>query len=108
MKVSAEESLWLAFPILLVIIVLVSGIIYLQNSNTDVRSRASEPKQTIEPATRITPVAPEVICNDIYEPVCGNNNKTYSNACEANQAGIQNITSGVCANPTPIPIPNTP
>jgi len=41
-----------------------------------------------------------VACNDIYSPVCGNNNKTYSNACNAKKNGITNYVSGKCADTT--------
>lgn len=109
MKVSAEESLWLALPILLVVIGLIAGIFYLQNNNADVRSRASEPKPVITPQTNPSlPQGPEVVCNDMYQPVCGLNNKTYPNPCEANLDGVTSYTPGVCVTPTQIPLPKTP
>jgi hypothetical protein len=111
MKVSAEESLWLSFPILLVVIALVIGIIYLGNTNTDVRSRASQPTPTpatIPLVTPTAPITPEVACNDIYQPVCGLNNKTYANPCEANQDGVITFSTGACIAPTKIILPNTP
>ena len=109
MKVSAEESLWLAFPILLVVVVLVAGIFYLQRTNVDVRSRASEPTPALitPQITKGLPQAPEVVCAQIYEPVCGLNNKTYSNSCEANLDGVTNFTKGVCVTPTQIPLPQS-
>ncbi len=36
-------------------------------------------------------------CNYIYNPVCGCNNVTYSNSCVAENAGVQNWTSGPCS-----------
>jgi hypothetical protein len=36
------------------------------------------------------------ICTADFTPVCGCNNKTYSNACNAEAVGITNYTQGVC------------
>ena len=39
------------------------------------------------------PVA-DCVCTMQYDPVCGCNNKTYSNACAAECAGIKVYTKG--------------
>ncbi|MEO0878055.1 MAG: Kazal-type serine protease inhibitor domain-containing protein [Bacteroidota bacterium] len=39
---------------------------------------------------------PNCICIEIYEPVCGCNEVTYSNSCHAECAGILNYTPGPC------------
>jgi len=35
-------------------------------------------------------------CDDVYEPVCGCDNRTYSNACEAARAGWGVLELGAC------------
>ncbi len=37
-------------------------------------------------------------CITIYKPVCGCNNKTYSNACVANASGVISWVEGPCKN----------
>ena len=39
----------------------------------------------------------EALCTMVYEPVCGCDQKTYSNACHADRAGITAYTNGPCA-----------
>lgn len=41
------------------------------------------------------------VCTAIYQPVCGCNNKTYGNACEAEARGITKYTEGECKPPAP-------
>ena len=40
----------------------------------------------------------EIVCIEIYQPVCGCNNVTYSNDCYAGASGISNWTEGECSN----------
>lgn len=35
-------------------------------------------------------------CTDLYDPVCGCNNVTYSNKCEAQKAGVKKFKKGKC------------
>ncbi len=35
-------------------------------------------------------------CPDVYAPVCGCDNKNYSNACQAKREGIKKWTEGNC------------
>lgn len=42
-------------------------------------------------------IDPNVVCITLYDPVCGCNNKTYSNSCVAAASGISTFTKGECA-----------
>jgi hypothetical protein len=54
-------------------------------------------------ATGICQPAPDA-CDDVYSPVCGCDDKTYSNACEANSAGVSVASKGECKT-EPVPDP---
>ncbi len=38
----------------------------------------------------------DCVCIKSWQPVCGNDGKTYGNACEANCAGVTKIRNGKC------------
>ena len=40
----------------------------------------------------------DTYCLEIYDPVCGCNNVTYSNDCYATANGISNWSEGECLN----------
>ena len=42
------------------------------------------------------PSSPDVACIEIYEPVCGCNDITYSNTCYATVSGVLTWTEGEC------------
>lgn len=39
---------------------------------------------------------PNIVCTAQYDPVCGCNGKTYSNACVASTYGIRVVSKGEC------------
>ena len=44
----------------------------------------------------LTPPAEPMACTMDWNPVCGCNGVTYSNACSANAAGVPHFTDGAC------------
>ncbi len=39
----------------------------------------------------------DIACIEIYQPVCGCNNKTYSNSCYAGRDGVTSWSEGECS-----------
>ena len=116
-NLNGEETLWVTLPVLLVVGILVASIILLPLTQTETRSKASEPvtvptKIIVATPTPSSTQRPEVICTSLYSPVCSQNGVTYPSACEANQAGVTAFTQGACPktkaiSPTPKLLPVT-
>lgn len=43
-------------------------------------------------------INPQAMCTKEYDPVCGCNNITYSNKCEAENSGVTAWEQGECPN----------
>ena len=41
----------------------------------------------------------EIVCTQIYDPVCGQDGKTYSNDCHARRAKVEIRQKGECPRP---------
>ncbi|MGB2086946.1 MAG: hypothetical protein ACPHUE_07465 [Flavobacteriaceae bacterium] len=44
------------------------------------------------------PISTDTVCIEIYEPVCGCNDTTYSNTCYAAASGVSTWTEGECSD----------
>ena len=44
------------------------------------------------------PITIDVACIEIYDPVCGCDDITYSNTCTAEASGVLGWTQGTCAD----------
>lgn len=59
---------------------------------------------TVAPATTTEPK----FCIEVYEPVCGEDGTTYSNACKADLANVAVAYEGECKKPTTTSAPEEP
>lgn len=49
----------------------------------------------------VVPVKEQIYCTMQYDPVCGCNGVTFSNACTARAAGVQRARPGRCEDTEP-------
>ena len=95
-----------ALPLVIILTALSAAIIFAPQ-NQDIRNRAAQnvpgvttPTPTKTPILTPTPT-PQTACSSLYNPVCGSDQVTYENACQAQQAGVTVISSSPCTTPLP-------
>jgi ABC-type cobalt transport system substrate-binding protein len=75
------------------LIAIVFSFVFLISCNSTKNSSADEAANKENCVEKIDPACS---CMMVYEPVCGCNNKTYSNACLAECSGIKEYKKGEC------------
>ena len=65
------------------------------NSVASESAQTEAAKEEAKPVQAMKGKAKSCICAKLWMPVCGENKKTYGNACEADCAGVK-YTGGAC------------
>lgn len=58
-------------------------------------SNCTTPNPSSKNITQVHKKVPQRMCITLYNPVCGKDDKTYSNSCNADVAGVE-YTQGAC------------
>ena len=79
---------------LLVILICLSTISCSKDENNCVSTPIASSGNCIDS----TLIDPNMMCTDLWEPVCGCNGVTYSNSCYATNAGVTTYVDGECCD----------
>ena len=86
-------------------LLLVAAIAFLAactpRSEEPAEKSAAEPSPQASSGCEVTPPAELMACTMEWRPVCGCDEKTYSNACTARAAGVPEFTEGECKGDRP-------
>ncbi len=71
--------------------------------STETETEEEPPAQPVEEETPAPIPDDQIICTELYAPICGLDNKTYSNACKASLVNIEMAYQGECQISKPVP-----